>query len=123
VRAALYRTITSKISDDDGNIPLWTLDRNLEEVLAHHIVQTDQGPQLSLDPETVQNILRSINEQIEKAAELGMNAVILCSPVVRSHFKRLTERFIPSLVVISHNELSPDANVQSIGQVRLSHAS
>jgi flagellar biosynthesis protein FlhA len=119
VRQALYRTITEKIKSDQGDIPLFTLDRNIEENIAQNIIQTDQGQQLSLDPKITQIILASLNEKIEEATNMGEKMVVLCSPVIRAHFKRLTEKFIPNLVVISHNELAPDANIRSLGTVRL----
>ncbi len=119
VRQALFRTITEKIKSDAGDIPLFTLDRNIEENIAQNIIQTDQGQQLSLDPKITQIILASLNEKIEEATNMGEKMVVLCSPVIRSHFKRLTEKFIPNLIVVSHNELSPDANIRSLGTVRL----
>ena len=118
-RQSLFRTITEKIKSDSGDIPLFTLDRNIEESIAQNIIQTDQGHQLSLDPKVTQIILASLNEKIEEATSMGEKMVVLCSPVIRSHFKRLTEKFIPNLVVVSHNELSPDANIRSLGTVRL----
>lgn len=119
VRQSLFRTITEKIKSDQGDIPLFTLDRNIEEQIAQNIIQTDQGQQLSLDPKVTQIILASLNEKIEEATSLGEKMVVLCSPVIRNHFKRLTEKFIPNLVVVSHNELSPEANIRSLGTVRL----
>lgn len=119
VRQSLFRTITEKIKSDQGDIPLFTLDRNIEEQIAQNIIQTDQGQQLSLDPKVTQIILASLNEKIEEATNLGEKMVVLCSPVIRSHFKKLTEKFIPNLVVVSHNELSPEANIRSLGTVRL----
>jgi flagellar biosynthesis protein FlhA len=119
VRQSLFRTITETIKGDRGDIPLFTLDRSIEESIAQNIIQTDSGQQLSLDPKITQTILASLNEKIEEATNMGEKMVVLCSPVIRSHFKRLTEKFIPNLVVISHNELSPDANIRSLGTVRL----
>lgn len=118
-RQSLFRTITESIKGDRGDIPLFTLDRSIEESIAQNIIQTESGHQLSLDPKITQTILASLNEKIEEATQMGEKMVILCSPVIRSHFKRLTEKFIPNLVVISHNELSPDANIRSLGTVRL----
>ena len=60
-----------------------------------------------------------LNEKIEEATGLGDKMVLLCSPVVRPHFKKLTEKFIPNLIVISHNELGPDTKIKSLGTVRL----
>lgn len=119
VRQSLYRTITESIKSDQGDIPLFTLDRGVEESIAQNLVQTEQGQQLSLDPRVTQTILASLNEKIEEATNMGEKMVVLCSPVIRNHFKKLTEKFIPNLVVVSHNELSPDANIRSLGTVRL----
>lgn len=119
VRESLYRTITQKIQSSNGDIPLFTLDRNIEEHIQKNLISTDQGEMLSLDPKISQRILASLNEKIEEATNSGEKMVVLCSPVVRQHFKRLTEKFIPNLVVISHNELGPDVNIRSLGTVRL----
>lgn len=118
-RQSLFRTITESIKSENGDIPLFTLDRSIEESIAQNLIQTESGQQLSLDPKITQTILASLNEKIEEATNMGEKMVVLCSPVIRSHFKRLTEKFIPNLIVVSHNELSPEANIRSLGTVRL----
>lgn len=119
VRQALYRTITERIKGTQGDVPLFTLDRVLEETVARSIIHTDHGAQLNLDPKITQTILASLNEKIEEATSQGEKMVVLCSPVIRRHFKRLTEKFIPNMIVVSHNELSPEVNIRSLGTVRL----
>jgi flagellar biosynthesis protein FlhA len=119
VRQGLYRTITERIKSSQGDVPLFTLDRSLEEAVARSIIHTDSGAQLNLDPKVTQTILASLNEKIEEATSQGEKMVVLCSPVIRRHFKRLTEKFIPNMVVVSHNELSPEINIRSLGTVRL----
>ncbi len=119
VRQSLYRSITEKIKSSGGDVPLFTLDRALEEAVARSIIQTDHGTQLNLDPKVTQSILASLNEKIEEATSQGEKMVVLCSPVIRRHFKKLTEKFIPNMIVVSHNELSPDVNIRSLGTVRL----
>ena len=119
VRQALYRTITERIKGSQGDVPLFTLDRSLEEAVARSIIHTDGGTQLNLDPKVTQSILASLNEKIEEATSQGEKMVVLCSPVIRRHFKRLTEKFIPNMIVVSHNELSPEVNIRSLGTVRL----
>jgi flagellar biosynthesis protein FlhA len=118
-RQALYRTITERIKGSQGDVPLFTLDRGLEETVARSIIHTDQGTQLNLDPKVTQTILATLNEKIEEATSQGEKMVILCSPVIRRHFKKLTEKFIPNMIVVSHNELSPEVNIRSLGTVRL----
>ncbi|HXH32533.1 MAG TPA: flagellar biosynthesis protein FlhA [Bacteriovoracaceae bacterium] len=119
VRQSLYRTITERIKGSGGDVPLFTLDRGLEEAVARSIIHTDHGTQLNLDPKVTQTILASLNEKIEDATSQGEKMVVLCSPVIRRHFKKLTEKFIPNMIVVSHNELSPDVNIRSLGTVRL----
>tara|TARA_R110002072_G_scaffold534_5_gene3810 strand:+ start:64510 stop:66585 length:2076 start_codon:yes stop_codon:yes gene_type:complete len=118
-RQALYRTITEAVRSEQGDVPLFTLDRGIEESIAQNVIQTEQGQELSLDPKITQTILASLNEKIDEATDMGEKMIVLCSPIIRTHFKRLTEKFIPNLIVISHNELSPDANIRSLGTVRL----
>jgi flagellar biosynthesis protein FlhA len=118
-RQSLYRTITERIKSSQGDVPLFTLDRSLEESVARSILHTDHGTQLNLDPKVTQTILASLNEKIEEATSQGEKMVVLCSPVIRRHFKKLTEKFIPNMIVVSHNELSPEVNIRSLGTVRL----
>ena len=119
VRQALHRTITESIKSDQGDIPLFTLDRDIEEKIAQNIVKSEEGTQVSLEPGVVQNILSSLNEKIEEAASIGEKMIVLCSPIIRYHFKILTGKFIPNLIVVSHNELSPQSNIRPLGTVRL----
>ena len=47
--------------------------------------------------------------------------IILVSPQIRMALKRLTERAIPRLIVLSYNEISPDIQVNAVGTVKWSH--
>jgi flagellar biosynthesis protein FlhA len=123
VRAALGRSITKKLLNANGELPLITLERSVEEEIAQGIIQTDQGPQLSLDPGFVQNLIRSLNEASERMIMEHSNAVLLVSPAIRMHVRQLVEKFIPHLTVLSHNEIAPNIPIQSYTTVRLSHAS
>ena len=42
------------------------------------------------------------------------------SPLIRPHVKKLVERFIPNLVVLSHNEVAQDVRIEALGVVELS---
>jgi len=123
VRTALARTITKKLVGPGGELPLITLDRQIEETIAGGLIQTDQGQQLSLDPEFVRTFVAGLNQQAVELASQSSQAVVLCSPLIRSHLKNLIDRFIPNVVVLSHNEITPNVNVKSFGTVRLAYAS
>ncbi len=123
VRTALARVITKKLVSGDGTIQLLTLDRNIEETIAGGIIQTDQGQQLSLDPDFVRTFVARLNEQAIEMANQSSQTVVLCSPLIRSHLKALIDRFVPNVIVLSHNEITTNVNVKAVGTVRLAHAS
>jgi flagellar biosynthesis protein FlhA len=120
VRGALARTITKKLVGSDGQIQLLTLDRSIEETIAAGIIQTDQGQQLSLDPEFVRALIQKLNIQAMELANQTSQAVVLCSPLIRHHLKSLVDRFVPNIVVLSHNEITANVNVKAFGTVTLS---
>ena len=120
VRQSLGRAISTRLSSDGLLLPVLTFNREVEEVLQEATVSSGQGSYFALDPSTARTILGSLSEQLQQFA--GGQPVLLCQPTIRPHVKRLTERYLPNLVVLSHNEIAPNLKVKSIGTVSL-HAS
>ncbi|MBN2644245.1 MAG: flagellar biosynthesis protein FlhA [Desulfuromonadaceae bacterium] len=122
VRSAMARQISSLYAQD-GVLTVMTLDRRVEEMINQALHQTDRGgAYLALDPRQAQALLDALGQQIQNFGG-GMAPVLLCSPTIRLHVKKLTERYLPSLVVISHNEIGAQLKVRSIGTVRLDASS
>ncbi len=119
VRQALCRQITKQYQSPEGYIHVITLDPAIEQILAEGIRQLDTGYQLVLEPRIAQRILEETRSQAERMAALGYQPVILCSPKVRIHFRRLVERMAPTLAVLSFNELSSGTKLETIGMVSL----
>ncbi|PKK91369.1 MAG: flagellar biosynthesis protein FlhA [Candidatus Wallbacteria bacterium HGW-Wallbacteria-1] len=119
VRQALGGHICRRHVSGQGFIPVITLDPSVEEVIAGSLQNTDQGVYCTLDPTTAQKIFRSLRNVMENVEKKGFQAVVLCSPVIRIHFKNLTERVAPALAVISYNEVTPDVELQTVGMVSI----
>ena len=119
VRQALSRSITRQHLSSESEMTVVSLSHTLERRMAEAIERTDQGEFLSIDPQTAQAVMRRIAEQIEKFAPLNFQPLILCSAQLRMHFKRLVDRFIPNLTVLSYDEIMPNVKIQSIGVVEL----
>lgn len=122
VRTAQHRSICARLADENNELHILTLERQIEETIANSIIKTETGSELSPDPEFVQRLLGALNLDVARAIEQSSQAVILCSPAIRFHVKRLIDRFIPSLIFLSHNEVSPTVNLRSLGTVRLDDA-
>jgi flagellar biosynthesis protein FlhA len=122
VRQALARTITKLYQTSDGKIPLITLDQSVENAISGAIQQTDQGSFLALEPNVAKGIMESVARYITEFSSLNYRPVILCSAQIRAHFKKLVDRFIPNLVVLSYDEILNTVKIQSLGMVELLNA-
>lgn len=118
-RQALSAQLTKQYASEDGTLRVITVSGKVEKIVAEGIQQTEHGNYLSLDPETQQSILRSIQAEAEKLSLQEETAVLLCSPAVRMYLKQLIERFLPQVAVLSYNELEPNVQVQSVGVVNV----
>ncbi|GAB6062390.1 flagellar biosynthesis protein FlhA [Deferrisoma palaeochoriense] len=105
VRAALRRAITKQYQDDDGKLPVIALDHRLEETLLAAVQRTEHGSFLSLEPALAQRVLTALGRAAEAATMENLVPVVLTSPALRLPLRKLTERILPSLVVLSHNEV------------------
>jgi flagellar biosynthesis protein FlhA len=122
VRKRLARSITRKYTNEEGNIPVLSLSPNVEETITNSLLQTENGIQLVMDPHTANRLIMELSRQIERNPDIASSPILLTSPTIRRHIHKLTSRFIPQLVVLSHNELTADAQVNSVGTVEISHA-
>lgn len=119
VRKQLSRSITAKYTSEDGAVTVMTFDSKLEELVANALLQTEQGVQLVMDSQSASKMISNIAQLIEAHPEIASQPILLTSPTVRRHIFKLVTRFIPQLIVLSHNEISADVKVQSVASVNL----
>ncbi len=118
-RQKLARQIGQLFTDDEGKIYCVTLDPKVEEIIQNSIKSNENGTYLAIDPNTAQEIIKSLNETIEKTGHLGKQVIVLASPVIRTYFRKLIERIAPQVPVLSYNEIAAHLNVESIGMVKI----
>lgn len=117
VRQSLARQITKMVQADDGIIRVITVDPNLEQILLKIQKEAKESGGFSMDPKLIQNIYDQLGELIKEVTASGYQPVILCSPAIRLTFRRLTERLASRIMVLSYNEIIPEAEVHSVGVV------
>lgn len=118
VRQGLKRAITQRFIPG-GKAKVITLDPALEQVISENIRQTEHGSYVSLEPVQVQKILMNTKKAVERSISLGTTPVILTSPMVRKHFKQMTQQLDNDLVILSYNELDQNVEIYSDGVVNL----
>ncbi len=122
VRQSLARAITRPYETEDQKFPVLSLQQSLEEKLTRGIQKSEHGSFLSLDPGFLQQFLQATSDEVKRSVSMGYHPVLLCSPAIRRHLRKLLERFLPDVAVISHNELSTSLEIRSIGIIRMEHA-
>jgi len=119
VRMSLKRQITETSKDDTGKVNVFTIDPALEQQLADSVQNTKQGLMLVLEPQMTEKLLARIGREAEKMQTVGLTPVCICSPNVRLALRRLVEAGLPTLMVVSYNEILPNVEIISTGMVRL----
>lgn len=117
VRQGLGRFIVDQYKLDDDSLYLITLDREVEDLIAEAIQPSDQGSYLAIEPSAAQQIISAIRNMSERFGMSGAQPVLLASPSIRRHVRKLIERFVPHMAVLSHNEIPQNVKIQSLGVV------
>jgi flagellar biosynthesis protein FlhA len=94
----------------------------VEEQLSRGIQKTDQGTFLSLDPNMINQVIQAAGEEAKKAVNDGYQPLIICSPMVRRHLRRILERFLPEVVILSHSELVSPVEIKALGRIEITNA-
>ncbi|MCM3763576.1 flagellar biosynthesis protein FlhA [Neobacillus niacini] len=116
-RQGLSRQITGQLAVNKM-IQVITVSASVEKVITESIQETEQGIYLSLDPQTIQQLVSSLNDTIQQVVRAGIQPVIMTSPTIRMYLKQIVERINADIPVISFNELESDVEVQNIGVVQ-----
>lgn len=119
VRQRLARHITRRFSDEDGVLHFIGLGPKAEQTLLRGMQRPDGGgTRLSIDPNVAQQIFQQVQTQTEGWTGASP-AVILAPPLARGELRRMLERVLPQVVVLSSAELLPSVQLDRIGMVEL----
>jgi flagellar biosynthesis protein FlhA len=111
VRQALSRTITKQYLNEEGKLPVFTLD----PVFESYLTQAEEG---KTPPDLITKLAKSIEKVLKSGRLMGAQPVILCSANVRRYIRKIVERISSSIAVISSAEILPDTNLDIRGMVK-----
>ena len=120
VRQALGRSIVKPLLDEEETLKVLTLDPAIEEVIIDGIShnEADAAASVAIDIGTARSIISATATAINNSV-IDKQPIVLCSSLIRRHFKKLTEQYLPNLVVLAYNEIPSGINVQQLGTVSL----
>ncbi|MCL6262060.1 flagellar biosynthesis protein FlhA [Craterilacuibacter sp. RT1T] len=114
VRTALSRAIVQQLFPGENELPLMSLDPQLENILLQ-AVQSKAGG--GLEPGLAENLLANAAHQTEEVENQGLNPVLLTPPGLRPLLARFLRRALPQLRVISHNEIPDSKTIRIIAVI------
>ncbi|MBX7256130.1 MAG: flagellar biosynthesis protein FlhA [Candidatus Hydrogenedentes bacterium] len=116
-RHALARHICAEYIDDESRLHVVTLAPDLEKEIIDAIRQAETGEYIPLEPARADAIARNTVQAVQPLVMAGQEPIVLTSAQVRRYFRRIVERKIPKVVVLSFNEIDPAVKLESEGQV------
>jgi flagellar biosynthesis protein FlhA len=116
VRGRLARQISSTHARG-GVIPLVTLSPQWEQRFAESLHGNGDDRQLAMAPSLLQEFIGAVRDAFERHAATGELPCLLTSPGIRPYVRSIIERFRPSTVVLSQNEIHSKARIRSLGVV------
>ena len=117
VRAGLSRYITHKYAGREGNLVVYLVDREIEEMVASSVRVSDGGSYLALPPDVTREILDAISSEIGPDVEAGRAPILLTDQRARRYIKKLASLEVPDVVVLAYQEVDPALKVQPLGRI------
>jgi flagellar biosynthesis protein FlhA len=116
VRASLGRLIIHEISGIQNELPVITLDYELEQLLLKSL-QTAGENGAGIEPGLTEQMHKSLQESTQKMEMEGQAAVLLVSSYVRPWLARFVRHSISGLHVLAYNEIPADRQIKVVSTV------
>ena len=119
VRVSLKRYIGYKYTSGANTLPAYLLSPRAEETIRDSIRQTAAGSYLAMDPDQSRTLLENVLSAVGKLGVTAQRPALLTSMDIRRYVRKLIERDLYELPVLSYQELAAEINVQPLAQIDL----
>ncbi|MDX9975928.1 MAG: flagellar biosynthesis protein FlhA, partial [FCB group bacterium] len=116
-RHALARQICADYVDEENRLHVVTLSPDLEKEILEAARQAEGGEYIPVEPARAEAIARGAVQAVQPMVLSGQEPVVLTSAQVRRYFRRIVERHMPRVTVLSFNEIDPAVSLEGEGQV------
>ncbi|MEI8609656.1 flagellar biosynthesis protein FlhA [Enterovibrio sp. Hal110] len=116
VRISLKRLIVQEINGIAPELPVITLVPELEQIL-HKTMQASGGESTGIEPGLAERLQQSLSEATQQQELQGEPAVLLTSGVLRSTLAQFVKNTIPTLRVLSYQEVPDEKQIRIVRAV------
>lgn len=110
VRIAIGRAIVNQISPGSQEIPVMTLDTQLEKLLMQAI--TNNSDESAIEPGLAETLTNETSKASRIQEDLGFTPILLVPGPMRNMLSQFLRRKLPQLKVLSHSELPSTRNIR-----------
>jgi flagellar biosynthesis protein FlhA len=114
VRQAIRRNLVKPYLENNA-LSVYFLDPRLEQIVEGAIEHGDHDSICVLAPQTMTDMLTRISKTVGSAQ---VPTVLITAANTRYFVRQIAEGSLPSLAVISHNEIPPEVRITSLGLVQ-----
>lgn len=114
VRVSLARAIVHQLFPGANELPVMTLDPQLETILLSAVQSKSGG---GLEPGLAESLLTSASQECERVEQQGLNPVLLTPGSLRPLLAKFLRRALPQLAVLAHNEIPDNKTIRIIAVV------
>jgi flagellar biosynthesis protein FlhA len=115
VRVALSRQIVQDIAGLATELPVITLEPELEQLLANSVVPGAATP--GLEPGLAERLQARLLETAQRQEMAGQPAVLLVPPALRPTLSRFLRASVPQVHVIAWNEIPDSRRVRLVSTI------
>ena len=115
VRQAIRRSIVKPHLNMAGDLPVYFLDGQVEQMIEGAIEHGEHSSHLNLSPQQVKSVVDKLTQALP-VTDAGV--AVMTSSGARQFLKQMTENALPSLTVIAHNEVPSGIRVICIGTIK-----
>lgn len=118
-RAGLSRSLALPYLNYNNQLEFIALHPSLENALIQSAKQTTQGILFDIAPDTCQRLIDSIKFQLDLANRQQKEPVLMTDANIRPVFRRLIEKDLPMLPVLTMREIPNQVETELVGMVTI----
>jgi flagellar biosynthesis protein FlhA len=115
-RMSLSHSIIQHINGTRHELPIITLDPELEQILLKTLQASGEGG-ASLEPGLAENMHENLKDVAQRQEMTGDSAILVVQAGLRNWISRFIRHSIPSMFVLSYNEIPDDKQIRIVANV------
>jgi len=117
VRVSMKRKICYQLSEGRPTLYVYQLSPDIEDVFRNSIRQSSNGPYMTMDPDSVKQVMGAIEATLGGLPVTAQDPVILTDAEIRRFVKKLLDFQFPNVSALSYDQLTSEISIHPLGVI------